>query len=297
VGDFNGDGIPDLAVANQLQGTGRINILLGNGDGSFQAIQSYSVGAFPTSVAVADLNGDGILDLALVNDYYPNGTLSILLGNGDGSFQAPSTYVAGNFPASIAVGDFNGDGIPDLAVAADEAHIFIGNGDGTFQAAQSYAPGGFFVVVGDFNGDGHLDLAVEAGFGVAILLGTGDGSFRAMQIYAAENYSYLPPPSLVAGDYNGDGIPDLAVTNPGSTTVSVLLGQGDGSFRAAPTHPVESYAVSVAVGDFNGDGVLDLAVANDAVSAYSGTVNILLGKATARSNPLSPSPLGWGPPP
>ena len=142
VGDFNGDGKADLAVANDgvwPDSKGNVSILLGKGDGSFLKQQTYAVGTHPTSVAVADFNGDGNADLAVAN--YGGNNVSILLGNGDGSFLTQKTYAVGNDPTSVAVGDFNGDGKADLAVANDgvwpdyngNVSILLGKGDGTFQ--------------------------------------------------------------------------------------------------------------------------------------------------------------------
>src|SRR5262249_29497411 len=151
VGDFNGDGIPDLAVANYGSYDhpgGTVNILLGAGDGTFQAAHSYATGAGADFVAVGDFNGDGIPDLAVANlgsDPALQGTVSVLLGNGDGTFQAAHSYAASFGPRSMAVGDFNGDGHLDLALAGYDYRgnsglsIFLGNGDGTFQAGHSYA--------------------------------------------------------------------------------------------------------------------------------------------------------------
>src|SRR5215831_8915408 len=160
-GDFNGDGILDLAVANQIFFDGTVSVLLGNGDGSFQAAQSFSAGSNPVSVAVGDFNGDGILDLAVANAILIDDTVSVLLGKGDGSFEAAQSFGAGGSPVSVAVGDFNGDGILDLAVANNiyingTVSVLLGKGDGSFQAAQSFGVGSsaFSVVVGDFNGDG-----------------------------------------------------------------------------------------------------------------------------------------------
>src|SRR6266705_1027746 len=111
-GDFNRDGRPDVAVANQ--GSGDVSILLCNGDGTFQAATNYPAGLNPPAIAVADFNHDGKLDLAVANQSNP-GSVSILLGNGDGTFQAATNYPAGTDPSSIAIGDFNYDGILDLA--------------------------------------------------------------------------------------------------------------------------------------------------------------------------------------
>jgi hypothetical protein len=281
VGDFNRDGHADLAVANDIFGAGTVTILLGNGDGTFQAAHSYDAGFRPWSVAVADFNGDGLQDLAVASNVIP-GTVSILLGNGDGTFQVAQDYAVGLLPQSVAVGDFNGDGHLDLVVAnaySGTVSVLLGNGDGTFQAAQSYTVGGSAsVAVGDFNGDGRLDVAVAGGSAVSILLGNGDGTFQDAQSYAAG----FGPQSVAVGDFNRDGHPDLAVANGGGDpipvgTVSILLGKGNGAFQAAQSYVVGSYPFSVAVGDFNGDGIPDLAIASQGTVVNTGTVSVLLG--------------------
>jgi hypothetical protein len=164
VGDFNGDGVQDLVVANHRSND--ISVLIGNGDGTFQYARNFAAGGGPTSVAVGDFNGDGVEDLAVAYEgVFPAGGASVLLGNGDGSFQA-AHYFVGPFsrPYSMAVGDFNGDGVEDLAVVADlyNFSVLLGIGDGTFQAARNFFIGSdpWFVAVGDFNGDGKPDIAV-----------------------------------------------------------------------------------------------------------------------------------------
>ena len=253
VGDFNGDGVPDLAVGrldsdNNISLPGIVSVSLGNGDGTFQPPVNYTVGVYPWSVAVGDLNRDGTLDLVVANA--GDNDVSILLGNGDGTFGTPANVPVGQDPFSVVVGDFNGDGVLDLAVANsidNDASILLGNGDGTFQAAVTFAVGTSprSLAVGDFNGDGTLDLAVanEGDNNASILLGNGEGTFRPPTTFAAG----IVPVFVVVGDFNGDGKPDLGVANsaycctcpnprvcgrvPGG--VSVLLGNGDGTFRAA----------------------------------------------------------------
>ena len=227
-GDFNNDGKLDAAVVNSC-GTdptcfspGTVSIFLGNGSGGFALQSSPTVDYTPVAAAVGDFNGDGKLDLAVVNacgaeSYCPsNGTVSILLGNGDGTFAPEVDYEVDAQPESIAVGDFNGDGILDLAVTNfnnDDLTILFGNGDGTFtrtaMCAVSISPR--LVVAGDFNGDGILDLAVTSysDNGVYILQGQGNGQFTVGSLIPTGN----GPASLVAGDFNGDGVPDLAVVN------------------------------------------------------------------------------------
>ena len=192
------------------------------------------------------------------------------------SFAPQQTFAVGTHPRSVAVGDFNGDGRPDLAVtnASDSTvSVLLGNGAGSFGSQQTFAVGSgpFSVAVGDFNGDGRPDLAVtnDSDSTVSVLLGNGAGSFGSQQTFAVGN----TPTSVAVGDFNGDGKPDLAVTNQSDSTVSVLLGHGDGTFAAQPTLAVGSTPRSVAVGDFNGDGKPDLAVAN----AGDSTVSVLLG--------------------
>jgi len=282
VGDFNGDGKPDLAVAGS---GGYVSVLLGNGDGTFQPAVNYaSGGTNPWAIVVGDFNGNGKLDLAVVN--YNGASVSVLLGNGDGTFQPAVNYGVGIYPVSVAVGDFNGDGKLDLVVAdsctppasGGCASVLLGNGDGTFQAGVNYPAGSHpsSVAAGDFNGDGKLDVVVLQSTypgSVSVLLGNGDGTFQAAaNVPLGSSDAY--PTSIVVGDFNGDGKLDLAVADWGGT-VSVLLGNGDGTFQAAVDYllGVDWNPTSVTVGDFNGDGKLDLAVAD----SFNGDASVLLG--------------------
>jgi hypothetical protein len=279
-----------------------VSVRLGNGDffGTFENAPAFAAGMQPSSVAVGDLNGDGIPDLVVAhfvtNDVL--GQISVLLGDGHGTFKAAVNYDDfGYFPSAVAIGDFNGDGAPDLVVAdyglgtVDDGNvsIFVGNGDGTFQAAVAYAAGTHpeSVAVGDFNGDGRVDLAVAdsgyvdgSGSGVSVLLGNGNGTFQTAKKYAA---GFLPS-SLAVGDFNGDGKVDLAVANYYGTrtgddgNVSILAGNGDGTFQAAVDYAAGTHPESVAVADFNGDGRVDLAVANIGSGVHNpGNVSILVG--------------------
>jgi hypothetical protein len=303
VGDFNGDGIPDLAVTNANDNT--ISVLLGNGSGGFTPAPGspITVGTGPLSVSAGDFSGDGKLDLAVGN--FTNDNVTILLGNGNGTFAAapgsPITTgsVVGGEPASITLGDFNGDGKLDLAAAnydGSSVSVLLGKGNGTFAAApgspinvgtQPYA-----LAIGDFNGDGKTDLAV-ANFGgatVSVLLGNGNGSFTAAPGSPAAVGSQ--PTSVAVGDFNGDGKADLAVANSNSNTVSVLLGVGNGSFTAAASSPIAVGAdpSSVMAADFNGDGRADLAVAN----FNSNNMSLLVGNGDGTFAAASDSPIAVG---
>jgi hypothetical protein len=274
-GDFNGDGIPDLAVAN-YSSSSAVTILLGKGDGTFtSSAVSPPAGSYPGSIVVADFNSDGKPDLAVTSTY--SNTVTILLGNGDGTFTQAASLPAGSYPSAISSGDFNGDGIPDLAAVNQDSNtvtILLGNGDGTFTQAASPATGSSprSIAVGDFNGDGIPDLAVanEFGYTVTILLGNGDGTFTASPVSPQTGSD----PSYVAvGDFNSDGIQDLAVANGSTNSVSILLGNGDGTFTPAASPATGSEPEAIAVGDFNGDGKVDLAVSNNG----SNSVTLLLG--------------------
>jgi hypothetical protein len=275
-GDFNRDDHLDLVVVldrgnNDL---GMVAILPGNGDGTFQSAGDFFlVGVRPSAVTVEDFNHDGAADLVVSNRGKPtaptNSSLSVLLGNGDNTFQAAVDYDAGIFPARVAVGDFNGDGNPDLAVgnisgrvSSDNVGILLGNADGTFQAVVQYpvgyGPGS--VAVGDFDQDGKLDLAVPnmSGNDLSLLRGNGDGTFLGATNYPVGS----TPREAIAADLNQDGRLDLVVANYLGGTVGVLLGNGDGTFQTVVTYPAGgNLPASLAVQDFNSDGKADLAVA------------------------------------
>jgi Bacterial Ig-like domain (group 3)/FG-GAP-like repeat/Abnormal spindle-like microcephaly-assoc'd, ASPM-SPD-2-Hydin/FG-GAP repeat len=240
-----------------------------------------SAGPNPISVAVGDFNNDGKQDIAVADgniNCCGLGSVSILIGNGDGTFKPAVAYGVGRGPFWVASDDFNGDGKLDLATANfldGTVSILIGKGDGTFEGAVSYAAGTEpdSIAVGDFNSDGKLDLAVsnDVSNNVSILLGNGDGTFRPQIDYAAGTEANW----IAIGDFNADGLLDIAVANfTQGNTVSALLGNGDGSFEAPVSYASGSEPFSIVAADLNGDGKLDLAVTN----AQDNTVSVLNGK-------------------
>ena len=316
VGDFNGDGKADLAVANECPDSncnaGAVSVLLGNGDGTFQAPQTYSSGGSEAyAVAVADVNKDGKADLIVANGcesakQCANGVVGVLLGNGDGTFQSASTYASGGVVAtSVTIADVNRDGNLDLIVgnqcltstcASGGVSILLGNGNGTFQSAQSYASGGLSTVsvaVGYFNRDRKLDLVAanqcqsigSCNGNVGVLLGNGDGTFQAAQSYASGGYTAV---SVATGDFNADGKTDLVVANQCETSANcnngnagVLLGNGDGTFQTAKNYVSGGNNTSgLTVSDLSEDGRTDLVLANQCQAAGNcgvGSVSVLMG--------------------
>jgi hypothetical protein len=276
--DF-GNGHLDLATADFASDT--VSVLLGNGDGTFQKSTAYASAIGPVSLLVGDF-GNGHVDIATVNDAMPDASgaeaVSVLLGNGDGSFQSSPRYQIGTAPTFVLTTNL-GNGHPDLVTSnysANTISVVLGNGDATFQPAVNYAAGSRpdFIVAADFNNDGHLDLAVsdqgtDAGSSaISILLGNGDGTFQKAVTYSVGAF----PDSLVVGDF-GNGHLDLASVNA-SGTVSILLGNGKGTFGKATNYATGiAGATSIVAADFS-NGHLDLAVANPGTGALS----VLLGR-------------------
>jgi hypothetical protein len=235
----------------------------------------YPVGTAPGNVVVADFNGDGNPDLAVLNK--GSGTVSILLGKGDGTFESQRTFGDGSTPVFIAVADFNGDHKMDLAVANGSSNIvsvLLGNGDGTFQLAGQYKTdiSADYVAVGDFNNDEKPDLLISGlGQGIGTLLGNGDGSFQSPKVTTIISFQGTAL-EVAIGDFNGDGKLDVATGNGTGAAgicclvngnVIVLLGNGDGTFVSPITSAVNFLPVYLIKGDFNGDGKADLAVIGD----------------------------------
>lgn len=276
-GDVNGDGRPDLAVVD-FNYDGKISVLLGNGDGSFATAQNFATGGspvYPRAVALADMNGDGHLDLVVVNE--DRGEVRIMRGNGDGTFasNAPQ-YPTSKSPVALAVGDLNQDGHPDVVVANsgnDTVGVLLGTATGSLGAQQTFAVGSVPVSVslGDVNGDGYLDAVTANKYGnsVSVLLGQGNGTFNSQTAVTTGTQ----PTCVKLADLDGDSRLDLAVSNSTDNTVSILLGNGNGTFNAAANSPAGSLPYSLAVADLNGDSRLDLAIANKS----SGMASVLLG--------------------
>jgi hypothetical protein len=271
--------IVDLAVANQTAGT--ISILHGKGDGTFTVEPTLTLpsGAGPTAIAVGDFNNDGFADLAVVNKNV--NTVTIFLGNGDETFQTPTTtLVTGNAPTSIVAQAFNPNapGILDLAItnsADNTLQIFLGNGKGTFTNGVTYNTGvtPVFVASADMNLDGNLDLVVadsgapttanSVGNSVSVFLGNGDGTFILPGGTRMDFAAGTTPTSFVVADFNDDGIPDLIVTASGDDAAALMLGAGSGFLNTPPIEvPVGTTPDSIATADFNGDGLPDVAISN-----------------------------------
>jgi hypothetical protein len=266
IGDFNQDGNQDIADIEGSSPYG-VNILLGNGDGSFQAPVEYPVDFLPVGLETASLRNNGTLDIVAASG---SGLFSSLAGNGDGTFRPQgSHYIQGGTGTEFALSDFTGDNLPDAGFGlggCDSVTLAQGNGDTTFQAAQAFAtvpylPSFAGIVAADFNGDGNMDAATADSTGVTVSLGNGDGTFQP----ATGNIptGTTSPGGILAGDFNGDGITDLAVLGQqggGDSGVQLLFGNGDGTFQPPVNFAAGARPVKFVSADFNQDGNPDFAV-------------------------------------
>ncbi len=287
----------DTTTSNSVIGTASLSPVSGP---AWVNVSNPTAGNLAANVVAGDFNGDGNLDLAIgINSVINSGTVSasILLGDGHGNF-APvsgSSIIAGGVP--LAVADFNQDGIPDLLLSDQFNHyltVVLGNGDGTFTPAPG-SPlvgnyGVFPVAVGDFNGDGILDLASAGGFYLITWLGSGDGTFTQMPITGS---TYFPADSfysMAVGDFNADGNADIGAVYLGGAPITILLGNGDGTFTKG-SQISANVVYSLALGDFNGDGKLDLAApASNSIAIFLGN-----GDGTFQAANGSPIPVGLSP--
>lgn len=301
VGNFDNDMKLDLAVASNTDGC--VYVLYGGGLGGFDRSTRIDVGKGRglSSIAVGDFNGDTKSDLAVTN--FDQHLVSVLFGNGTGSFGFPVHFTVGQNPWSVTVGNFNGDMKSDLAVAnfgTNNVSVLFGNGMGNFSIASNFPVGNRpkSIAVGDFNGDMKSDLTVanyDTG-NVSVLLGNGMGSFSLASNFPAGSN----PTTVAVGDFNDDRKPDLAVTSAGDVTgsvapkVTVLLGNGVGGFGSASI-PLNLPASSVAVGDFNGDTKLDLAITCADGMLKNNEVHVLMGNGTGEFSLASISPVGKNP--
>jgi hypothetical protein len=312
IGDLNGDGKDDLVVAIGIQ-NGGVGVFLNKGDGTFAAPQNLAAAADAqtSTVTLGDLNDDGRTDLAVLTlpTQISNGGVSVLLNKGDGTFTDPVFYTAVSEIYSVALGDLNGDGKPDLAVAYDDggdatgAAVFLNNGNGTFASAVNYATAWrpVSVAIGDLNGDGKPDLVAVsyisqgAQGNVSVLLNNGDGTFGAAAFYPAGDFLGF----VTLADLNRDGKADLVITDA-YFSVMVLLNNGNGTFAPPVTYSLDTGPLTVAVGDLDGDGSPDLALTNPLASGagwIGGNVAVLVndGNGTFGAPAYYPEEGAYGP--
>jgi hypothetical protein len=294
VGDFNNDGNADLAVLQSgVDGPWFVSVLLGNGDGTFQAPANYTLTAAPYGLTLGDFNGDGFLDIATTTYTEGCACVAVLLGNGDGTFQEPAILTnlqAGAGP--LVAGHFGASKNLDLAavvsatLSSEAVQILLGNGDGTFSLGDSYPLSALdteSIIAADFRNNGKTDLAVPEfeGMGVAVLLGNGNGTFQQPVVYDL-TYAW----GVVAADMNGDGILDLVASttglNPGG--VGIFYGNGDGTFQNAALYPTGDWPNGIAVADFNGDHMLDVVTAD----RFGDNAEVLLNTGVVSFSPTSP---------
>lgn len=274
--DFNGDGNIDIATAN-LYGDS-VSILLGRGDGTFAPAVTYPAPT-PSHMVAGDFNGDGVIDLAMLVGQGGGDTntksIALLLGAGDGSFKAPTTFKLTIPASSLAAGDFNGDGLVDLATSTasnyDTASVLINRGDGTFRGAQRnhVGPAPFAIASGDFNGDGLTDLVTanswDGTFSVLLNKGNPSGTFGKSGTISGVG----GPMNISTADMNGDGYADIIAGNPWGNEIYVVLSNGDGTFATPTICNTTRGPLFLTAADLNNDGKLDLVASNSTAPAIA----------------------------
>jgi hypothetical protein len=276
LGDFNSDQKADVAVS--LSGdnvVGQEVVFLGNGDGTFQSGTTSTGVLYPSSVVAGDFNGDGKLDLVIAGQPSLSAVTSILLGNGDGTFQTPTTVVSNG--GILAAADLNDDGKVDFVLLNGLAQVYLGKGDGTFSNTHSYqppvpqglVPGG--LALADFNLDGKVDVAAAGG----LMLGNGDGTFKGWSAVALPLFAGS---STAVGDFDKNGAPDIAAVSTNSVySVYILTNDGTGVLSLAHTYPLQQPGYAIATADLNGDGNLDLVVEGVDPISQDWSFSVLLG--------------------
>jgi hypothetical protein len=318
LGDVNSDGKADLIVSMLGSGfQGTLNVLLGSGRGTFGSALTHPTGSTPSSLVVGDVNGDGQPDVVTASE--SGGTVSVLVGKGEGRFAANLDYTVGKQPVAVALGDLDGDGSLDIVTAnaapndtsIATASVLLGKGDGTFATKRDFVSANDprSLALGDLNGDGRLDIvttnAKPYGSGtVNVLFGKGDGTFASTTAFQA---GYATQ-GIALGDLNNDGVLDMVATNTGfeyNGSLTILTGEGDGTFSSSAGLSMGDGASSVVLGDLNDDGVVDIVVAGGQMSGVAvmlgmgdGTFAKKVGRAISaeRANSLALGDLngdGW----
>jgi hypothetical protein len=287
-GDFNRDGFDDIAVTSY--DSDEIGVFVNLGNGTFGPETAYPTGlagSHPRSIAVGDFNGDGWLDLVYVT--YDADTAWVLPNAGNGTFGAPTTYPSVAHAIRVQAADLSGDGHPDFAVLGDELVVLVNLGNGRFAEQDRYAVSGQDLAVADFDGDGRLDLGTSDVADIGVLLNVGGGRFAPRATFGSPSRFQH---AMVAEDFNGDGYPDIAISNVlAEPSLNLFLNDGHGAFAAPVVYPVTvststTYPWSMAAADFDGDGYLDLALGywttpydgECALPASCGQVGVYLSK-------------------
>ncbi len=284
--DFNRDGYLDLAILDYADQD--IRIFMNTRLGGFRQIKTkINAGRIPLNLTAGDFNEDGFPDLAVTLRFHK---VSIMLGKGNGKFKAAKSMPMKGQPTGLVLGDYNHDKHVDIAVAVAGSgnrgiQILWGKGDGEFNPSKLFKGGGqpLTIVNIDANIDGYDDLVTSSNplHAMTTVINNKDETFTGLTDFASGNF----PKFVAVADFTGDGIPDIAVSNPTDDVVSVSLGKGDGTFTYPPIyHHVEQHPQGIVAGDFNGDGLIDLAVS----CRDEGTINILIKRNMVNPNPNPP---------